>query len=244
MPLQHVAATVPAPAPSSSSSSGEIKRIAEVEFPDMFHAEFCLSRARKLGLSAFRDGAQGSGDNALWRDLELLMYRQAQPGASDGSKSDSESEGGGESGGVDFTILFRELGTVAAEHRTLGPAEALAILEPSFYPGGTVDVRAWQEWLGRYLTRLGEDDAEVAAAPSQGFNRAEVMRRANPRYIMRNWMAIRAYEAAERGDVSVLHELHTLLQRPYENQGESADAKWYQKAPEYARAMPGALFLS
>jgi uncharacterized protein YdiU (UPF0061 family) len=70
------------------------------------------------------------------------------------------------------------------------------------------------------------------------------MRTANPKFIVRNWMAIEAYEAAEKGDFSVLQELHKLLQRPCEEQlGRLAD-KWYCRTPAYARQMPGAKFLS
>lgn len=227
----HASNASPLPGPGLAAQQEELSSIAQTEFAQMFHAEFCASRGRKLGLSRFRDGDPDAGDNALWRDLEMIMYKQGTTGA-----------------GVDYTILFRELGDLAAAHASTSPAEAVASLEPAFYPGGPVDTAAWTSWLGRYFARLAEDDAELAKEADRekkaSFDRAETMRRANPRYIMRNWMLIRAYEAAERGDYSVLHELHALLQRPYDNQGPEADAKWYQRTPEYARAMPGALFLS
>ena len=44
------------------------------------------------------------------------------------------------------------------------------------------------------------------------------MSRANPKYILRNWMAAEAYEAAERGDFGPVREVHQLLCNPYEEQ--------------------------
>ena len=39
--------------------------------------------------------------------------------------------------------------------------------------------------------------------------RREAMAQANPKYILRNWMAMEAYEAAERGDTSVLEQVRS-----------------------------------
>ena len=44
------------------------------------------------------------------------------------------------------------------------------------------------------------------------------MELANPKYILRNWMAAEAYEAAERGDFGPVREVHKLLCNPYEEQ--------------------------
>ena len=44
------------------------------------------------------------------------------------------------------------------------------------------------------------------------------MDRSNPRYILRNWMAVEAYEAAERGDYGPVAAVHKLLCNPYDDQ--------------------------
>ena len=54
------------------------------------------------------------------------------------------------------------------------------------------------------------------------------MRQANPKYILRNSMALEAYEAAAKGDYSVVRELHAVLLRPYEDQGVQVDKRWAQ----------------
>ena len=70
------------------------------------------------------------------------------------------------------------------------------------------------------------------------------MAAANPKYILRNWMAAEAYEAASRGDFDVLKELHELLQRPYDEQGSEADARWAQVTPQWARDRAGLAWMS
>lgn len=49
------------------------------------------------------------------------------------------------------------------------------------------------------------------------------MRCANPKFILRNWMAAKAYEAAEKGDYSEIRRLQLLLSAPYD---EQAHAGW------------------
>jgi len=69
----------------------------------------------------------------------------------------------------------------------------------------------WTAWAERYTARLAKEARPAAE------RRAE-MELANPKYILRNWMAAEAYEAAERGDFGPVREVHKLLCNPYEEQ--------------------------
>jgi len=69
------------------------------------------------------------------------------------------------------------------------------------------------------------------------------MRQANPKYVLRNWMAQLAIDAAEQGDYSIAEELHELLKHPYEELPQY-EAKWFQKRPEWARHRVGCSMLS
>ena len=69
------------------------------------------------------------------------------------------------------------------------------------------------------------------------------MRSVNPKYVLRNWMAQLAIDAAEKGDYTVAEELHHLLKSPYEEQFEY-ESKWFQKRPGWAEHRIGCSMLS
>ena len=69
------------------------------------------------------------------------------------------------------------------------------------------------------------------------------MRQSNPKYVLRNWMAQLAIDAAEKEDYSVAIELYELLKSPYEEQHEYED-RWFNKRPEWARHRVGCSMLS
>ena len=71
----------------------------------------------------------------------------------------------------------------------------------------------------------------------------EVMLKSNPKYVLRNWMAQLAIDAAEEGDFSIAQELYELLKKPYDEQIEF-EKKWFQKRPEWARHRVGCSMLS
>ena len=71
----------------------------------------------------------------------------------------------------------------------------------------------------------------------------ETMRSSNPKYVLRNWMAQLAIDAAEKEDYSVAQELYELLKQPYAEQPEHEE-KWFQKRPEWARHRVGCSMLS
>ncbi|KAH8092341.1 hypothetical protein JL720_5310 [Aureococcus anophagefferens] len=66
---------------------------------------------------------------------------------------------------------------------------------------------------------------------------------ANPKYVLREWMLVEAYEAAKRGDFSVAHELHGLVKAPYDEHDGLA-AKYYRRAPDAALTKPGTAFMT
>ena len=66
---------------------------------------------------------------------------------------------------------------------------------------------------------------------------------ANPKYVLRNWMAQLAIDAAEKDDYSICEELYKLLKNPYDEQLEFHE-KWFKKRPEWARHRVGCSMLS
>jgi uncharacterized protein YdiU (UPF0061 family) len=124
-----------------------------------------------------------------------------------------------DAGGVDDVELYQGLGEAYYLPESLG----------SGHRERTVD------WLRRYGNAL-------TAANISEHSRRRRMNRTNPKYVLRNYLAQLAIDAAEQGDFSLIHELMDVLRRPYDEQPEKE--RFAAKRPEWARHRPGCSMLS
>ncbi len=132
---------------------------------------------------------------------------------------------------VDMALWFRGLADVDPARPQLEP------LHDAFYDASKrrVHEAAFVDWLARYAARLADDPLPAAVRRAR-------MDAANPRYVLRNYLAQQAIERAEQGDCSGIHELLDVLRRPYDEQaGREAYAG---KRPDWARHKPGCSMLS
>jgi uncharacterized protein YdiU (UPF0061 family) len=138
---------------------------------------------------------------------------------------------------TDVTLFYRGLAAVPVEEA----AADSALIEPlrgAFY---AEDAHAPEYqgrlagWLRRYTARVRQ---EGVPAPE----RVERMNRANPKYVLRNYLAQQAIDALANGDASVMERLMTVLQRPYDEQPGHDELA--ARRPEWARHKPGCSALS
>lgn len=132
---------------------------------------------------------------------------------------------------VDMTLWFRALLRFDAQ------APSLAPFDEAFYDAARREAHApaLLDWLHGYAARLREDPLPPEA-------RHERLRTANPRYVLRNYLAQQAIDRAEQGDPGGVEELLEVMRRPYEDQpGREAFA---QRRPDWARDRPGCSMLS
>ena len=64
----------------------------------------------------------------------------------------------------------------------------------------------------------------------------------NPKFIFRNYLAVLAIEALEKGDASPLERLMRVLARPYDEQPQEEDLA--ARRPDWARERAGCSALS
>ncbi|MET1114538.1 MAG: protein adenylyltransferase SelO [Comamonas sp.] len=115
---------------------------------------------------------------------------------------------------VDYTVFWLRL-TEAVESGDFTPVRDLFL-----------DREGWDDWLRSYSARLVHTDGASAAA---------VMRRSNPRFVLRNHLGELAIRAASAGDFSVLQQLQQVLERPYDTHPDNA--QWSGFAPEWASSI-------
>ncbi len=89
---------------------------------------------------------------------------------------------------------------------------------------------------------LANYSQKLLAENSEGTEKAEMISRVNPKYVLRTYMAQLAIDAADAGDHSLVDELFNLLLKPYDEQPESE--KWFAKRPDWAKTKVGCSMLS
>jgi uncharacterized protein YdiU (UPF0061 family) len=118
------------------------------------------------------------------------------------------------------------------------PENAFHKIQDAFYKPEEIKERildTWLFWFTQYIHRLNKEmDTDSA--------RKTKMDLVNPKYVLRNFMAQLTIEAAEKGDYSLLNEMHALLKKPYDEQLELE--KWFTKRPDWAREKVGSSMLS
>lgn len=136
-----------------------------------------------------------------------------------------------ERGEVDMTLFFRALADLDPD------APALDVFADAFYDPARREAveEPLLEWLRAYGMRVRQHSLGTV-------ERRARMRAANPRYVLRNYLAQEAIDLAEQGDYGRIHELLDVLRRPYDDQ--PGRERFAARRPDWARSKPGCSMLS
>jgi uncharacterized protein YdiU (UPF0061 family) len=132
---------------------------------------------------------------------------------------------------IDMTLFFRGLADVDVSAPALDPVAGAFYDEAKRHENDP----ALRDWLGRYAQRAARDGLSAPERRSR-------MRAANPRYVLRNYLAQLAIDRAEQGDPSGVHELLEVMRRPYDDQ--PGRERYAERRPDWARNRPGCSQLS
>lgn len=131
---------------------------------------------------------------------------------------------------TDMTLFFRRLSDFS-------PSDKAGFLKTwqdcSYSVHFESHLPAMEEWLEEYgMLLLQQPDPE----------RKKKMDAVNPKYVLRNYMAQIAIDAADNGDYSFIEEFYKMLQKPYDEQPEYQ--RWFAKRPDWAVNKVGCSMLS
>jgi uncharacterized protein YdiU (UPF0061 family) len=165
----------------------------------------------KLGLDTFHAG--------LFSELEALMVQTP----------------------VDYTIFFRELSMLPDDieplkksfYKNLTSTFASMRSKVGTDPEG-IDKR-WSEWLVKWKSLItSSSGSTIEVNTIQPRSREELSRQmklVNPKYTMREWFVVPAYQQAAEENYSLVRELQAVMTQPYTEQSEDMEGKYYRLKP-------------
>ena len=134
---------------------------------------------------------------------------------------------------TDFTIFFRLLSEIDSP---LDPASVRSAFAPAFYKAdeftGNVE-EEFTQWLNTWQARTGKQNTKQQQAK---------MKAANPKYVLRNYLALEAIDAAEQGDFTEMENMMQVLRTPYDDQPDNE--KYAARRPDWATTKPGCTMLT
>ena len=125
---------------------------------------------------------------------------------------------------VDYTIFFRELSMVPDD---------IVPLKKSFYESPTSEGmdKRWSEWLIKWKLLSGSSTNVNTTASHSSKELSKQMRLVNPKYSLREWFVMPAYQQATERNYSLARELQDVITQPYAEQSKDVEEKYYRLKP-------------
>ncbi len=119
---------------------------------------------------------------------------------------------------VDYTIFFRELSDLPQD---------IEALKKSFYKKqlSEATLNRWSTWLKMWNILIDVSDAKSRET------RSNEMKLVNPKYSLREWFLVPAYQQATTGDYSLIKEMQEIMINPYTEQSKEIEDKYYRLKP-------------
>jgi len=138
---------------------------------------------------------------------------------------------------VDYTIFFRELSMVPDD---IGP------LKKSFYKDPEGMDNRWSEWLTKWNSLIGSASTSDANAAPPRFREelSRQMKLVNPKYSLREWFVVPAYQQATAGNYALVRELQEVMTQPYAEQSKDVEEKYYRLKPSEFFEVGGLSYVS
>ena len=128
---------------------------------------------------------------------------------------------------VDYTIFFRELSCVPDD---------ISLLTKSFY-GDTINdekiLKSWSEWLKKWKSLINKTNPiYINATSTESLEKlSKEMKQVNPKYSLREWFLVPAYQEAEKTNYTLIKELQEVMTNPYAEQLSEVEKKFYKEKP-------------
>lgn len=179
-------------------------------------SETYIAQYEAMNAAKFGFVTRGEDEQRIIREAYKLMY-------------DAE---------IDYTLFFRALGDVGD---TLPSTPATVLLGDVFYDDAKRDAQAdaLTEWLQAWHACVSRHDRAHGRSVEA---RRAAMHAVNPWFVLRNYVAQEAIDAATAGDPSVVHALLEVLRDPYTEQPHHG--RFARRRPEWARHKAGCSMLS
>ena len=211
--------------PLLTSHQDTLRQLDEMRsgFSTVMQAQMEKMWAAKLGLGTFHA--------ALFSELETLMVQTP----------------------VDYTIFFRELSMVPDD---IGPLKksfykdakrAMDSIHPTYETDLEGMDKLWSAWLTKWKSLIGSAASTTdanAASPRSRDELSRQMKLVNPKYSLREWFVVPAYQQATAGNYSLVRELQEVMTQPYAEQSEDMEGKYYRLKPSEFFEIGGLSYVS
>ena len=126
---------------------------------------------------------------------------------------------------TDYTIFFRELSSLPQDTESI---------KKSFYQTDPSEqiLEQWQSWLKKWQSLVCEPSNLKALGVDSIQDVSQLMKKTNPKYTLREWFLMPAYQQAAKQDYERVRELQKVMNDPYQTQSGEFEDKYYQLKPE------------